>query len=82
VTPGRSVCERHPHYTPSNMYTKGGREGGREGGGARERVGGREGEERRGRARERCRGERGSDEDSEEHAYAREREEGRWNATR
>lgn len=26
VTPGRSVCERHPHYTPSNMYMKGGRE--------------------------------------------------------
>lgn len=26
VTPGRSVCERHPHYTPSNMYMKGAKE--------------------------------------------------------
>jgi len=35
VTPGRSVCERHPHYTPSNMYMKGGGgwEGGRDDGG-------------------------------------------------
>lgn len=23
VTPGRSVCERHPYYTLSNMYMKG-----------------------------------------------------------
>lgn len=26
VTPGLSMCEWHPHYTPSNMYTKGERE--------------------------------------------------------
>lgn len=44
VTPGRSVCERHPHYTPSNTYMKGDRESEREKYREKEREGDVEGE--------------------------------------